>query len=124
MNKKILTFSLLWSFSAIFRALDQLMRWEQEGQSWLPMWVFTWDSGLFAILDAPHVYMGLKLVLFGLGAFVLYPIIKYYDDNLKPESLKWIVLAILVLVYYQVFNLFYHIVFRYPEFWRWPILGV
>jgi hypothetical protein len=93
----------------MFGALVQLIHFGQwEEQSWLPGWVFTWDLRILSTLDAYHVYQGLWLVLFGAGFYVL-------------GFTWWVWIAVVVVGYWQVYNLFYHIIFRRREYWRWPI---
>jgi hypothetical protein len=77
--------------------------------SWVPLKVFLWDLKFISTADSIHVYMGLKLILFGLAFYAL-------------PSLPWWIVGGIILAYYQVFNLFFHIVFRKPKYWRWPIL--
>ena len=100
---------IFFVLSAMSGALVQLIVFSQwEEQSWLPEWVFTWDLGILSTLDAYHVYQGLWLVLFGAGFYVL-------------GFIWWVWIAVVVVGYWQVYNLFYHIIFRRREYWRWPI---
>jgi hypothetical protein len=100
---------ILFCVSAVFRALDQIIHWEQWGVSWLPAWVFFWNCRYLSTLDSFHTYMGVKLISFGLAFYALPP-------------LPWWIVGGIILAYYQVFNLFFHIVFKKPKYWRWPIL--
>jgi hypothetical protein len=47
------------------------MRWNQERVTWLPDIVWTWRIGRFKVIDAAHVYMGLKITLLAIGAHIL-----------------------------------------------------
>lgn len=113
MNRKDVVFVALLFVSAVFRALEQIMRWNRELQSWLPEWVFSWDFKFLSTFDAVHVYMGITLIAFGV-AFIFVP-----GNSRIP---LWLGVAIVIWLYYQVFNLFYHVIFIWPDFWRWPIL--
>jgi hypothetical protein len=95
---KYLPFILL-IVSAIFRSLDQIMRWKQQDQTWLPEWIWTWHIGDFKALDAEHVYMGLKLTLACIGMHIL---------NFQP----WWAYPLIWFGYYQIFNLFFHIIWK------------
>jgi hypothetical protein len=113
-------FYFLLFISAVFRALDQIIRWDRAWQSWLPGWVFDWDLGFLSIADAVHVYMGITQVAFGL-AFLSYSL--WNIPPRLPRSIRWLLLGGIIIIYYQVFNLFYHVIFIQSEFWRWPILA-
>jgi hypothetical protein len=93
--------------SALFRGLDQIIFWDQQKLSWLPEKVFFWDLEFVAIADSFHFYMGMKLICFGLGFYFL----PFYP---------WYIVGGIIFVYYQVFNLFFHIIFKKREYWRWP----
>lgn len=94
---------VLLTISAFFRSLDQLAIFG-HGKSWLPDFVFTWK--IVRTLDARHTYMGIKLITFGLG-FYFYP----WDAWTIP---------FIIYAYYQFFNLFFHNIWRFPEFWEFP----
>lgn len=96
-------FWIILIFSAIVRSLDQLTIFSYT-QSWLPEKFFTWK--VYKIFDAVHTYMGIKLVSFGLG-FLFY-------------NWDYWTIPLTIYLYYQVFNLFFHVVWRYPEFWEIP----
>lgn len=106
--------SLLFA-SSVARALDQIMRFSREWVSWLPAWVFDWDIGWPSTFDAVHIYMGITLIGFGV-AFLFTP-------AATGRIPKWLFVAVSIVLYYQVFNLFYHVIFIKPEFWRWPIFN-
>jgi len=109
-------FVVLLLISAVSRALEQIMRWAREYQSWLPEGMFTWDLRVLSTMDAVHVYMGITLLAFGV-AFLFFP------REFKPFRLKcWLYVAAFAFLYYQAFNLFYHVIFIQPAYWRWPIL--
>jgi len=114
MRKNEIIFSALLISSAIFRALNQFQRWRNEFISWLPEWVFSWDLNFWIVttLDAEHVYMGGELVLFGIALYMLGRMI--FVDVPLP---RWLFITAIIFIYYQVFNLFYHFIFRYPEYW-------
>jgi hypothetical protein len=135
---------IFFVLSAMFGALTQLIVFEQwERQSWLPEWVFTWDWGILSTLDAYHVYQGAWLICFGIAFFKLGNglvggylaswilntndlFLQFYIWGYKRfgRFWRWVVVAGIVILYYQVYNAFYHIVFRFPAFWRWPIFNL
>lgn len=94
--------------SAIFGALKQYIIYYNYKTSWLPEWVFLWESNLLSTLDASHVYQGAWLMLFGLAFYLL-------------DGMWWVWIVVLMVGYWQVYNLFYHVIFRRRAFWRWPI---
>jgi len=123
--KPFIIFMLISAFS---RALDQIIVWGRARQSWLPQGVFGWALPYPSIADAIHVYMGLKLICFGLAFFHFpeqwrNPYLKYYTEkDFRRAILKrWILIALVIFIYYQVFNLFFHVILIKPEFWRWPL---
>lgn len=105
---------VIWIISAISRALDQMVILKREALSYLPDWVFNWDLG-FATFDAFHTYQGITLIAFGVGGYFFYRVF-------GNRTLKYQVIAGLIAVYayYQVFNLFFHVVFLKPEHWEFP----
>lgn len=94
---------ILIIISAIARSLDQLIRFGYS-RSWLPEKIFNWE--IAEKLDAVHFYMGIKLISFGLGFY-------FYSWDLWTIPLT-------IYIYYQIFNLFFHIIWLYPEFWEFP----
>lgn len=131
---------LFFTLSACFGALTQLIVFEQYSQSWLPEWVLRWDLGVLLTADAYHVYQGLWLICFGIAFFRVGSVLlsgyissqmlkwknwflKIYVRGFKifGKFWRWVIVAGIIILYYQIYNLFYHIIFRYPEFWRWPI---
>jgi hypothetical protein len=98
MEQTILSLTFIF-FSAVFRSLDQIMRWNQEKVTWLPDIVWTWKICEFKTFDAVHFYMGLKITLLAIGVHIL------------PTQV-WYVYLILWFGYYQVFNLFFHVIWK------------
>lgn len=91
--------------SAAFSGLDQLirLRWWLD-MSWLPGRVFVWNSRVGKI-DAWHTYQGATYL--GLAAgFML-------------AALNWWMFIAVFLAWFQVRNLFMHVVWLKPEYWRW-----
>jgi hypothetical protein len=99
---------ILLIISAAFRALVQIIVFNQAHQSWLPEIVFTWDLREGTVFDAYHIYQGIWEVLAMVGFYLL-------------GGLDWWIIAGVILIYWQCFNLFFHIIFRLPQFWRWPL---
>lgn len=91
--------------AAAFSGLDQLIRlhWWVD-HSWLPGWVFMWNSGVGKI-DAWHTYQG--AVYLGLAAGFLL------------SQLNWWMFIAVFLAWLQVRNLFLHIIWLKPKYWRW-----
>lgn len=102
--------------SAMFRALTQIILFRAPW-SWLPEWVFSWDWRYWSTIDAYHVYQGAWEVLSWAGWALLALEWVKRGENGTEAILVGIVIWFL---YYVVFNLFYHIIFTKPEFWRWP----
>lgn len=127
---------ILLIISAIFRALDQMLRfygnslqWDADRvgwvetviESWLPD--FTWSWSIFGKFDAEHTYMGLKLITFGLA---FYP---WYLFGIQPFEYGWMNypdwwywLPLYILGYYQVFNLFFHVIFCRVKYMSFPFV--
>ncbi len=105
---------IFWTVSAISRALDQIIILERDYQSYLPGWVFRWDLGLGTV-DAFHTYQGITLVAFGIACYYFYHFLQRMTPKYKIAG--WL---IAVYGYYQVFNLFFHVVFLKPEYWQFP----
>jgi hypothetical protein len=103
-----------WTISAISRALDQIIILDRVYQSFLPKWIFKWDFGISTV-DAFHVYQGITLITFGIGGYYFYRLLEYQSPKYKLTA--WI---IAVYLYYQVFNLFFHVLFLKPEYWQLP----
>lgn len=97
---------IFFCLSACSRALDQMIIFQINHTSWLPQRVFTWKTRWKAV-DAIHFYQGITMVGFGLGMY-------FCTWSLWP----W--LPIVVYGYYQVFNLFFHVVFRETWYWEFP----
>lgn len=97
---------IFFCISAISRALDQLIWLNQQSTSWLPAKVFNWRLW-FKTWDALHVYQGITLMGFGLGTY-------FYSWAAWP----W--MPLVIYGYYQVFNLFFHVLFRQQWYWQWP----
>lgn len=91
--------------SAIIRAVDHIALWVQCYQSWLPRWVFHWDMKI-RVCDSEHFYMGGYLITFGLGMFI------------SPYSWWW--KPVEIYLYFQVFNLFFHVILKRWKYWRLP----
>ncbi len=106
---------VFWIISAISRALDQLVILDRMYQSYLPQWIFHWNYGL-ATVDAFHTYQGITLIAFGIAGFFFYRIL----EN-KSRRYKFIAWFIAVYVYYQVFNLFFHVFFLKIQYWQLPV---
>ncbi len=100
---KLYIFLLVLSVMA--RAIDHIKLWRQTYQSWLPWWVFGWKTKI-SVLDANHFYMGLYLISFGLGMYV------------SPYSWWW--KPVEIYLYFQVFNLFFHVILKKRVYWRLP----
>jgi hypothetical protein len=105
---------VIWVVSAISRALDQMVILQREELSYLPDWVFHWNLGL-RTFDAFHTYQGITLIAFGLAGYFFYRVLE--NRTRKYQVIAWI---IALYVYYQVFNLFFHVVFLKPEHWEFP----
>lgn len=105
---------VVWVVSAISRALDQIVILKREALSYLPDWVFHWNLG-FGTFDAFHTYQGITLMAFGVGGYFFYRV--FGNRSLKYQASAGI---IAVYAYYQVFNLFFHVVFLKPEHWKFP----
>ena len=104
-----------WTISAISRALDQIIILDRIYQSFLPTWIFKWDFGISTV-DAFHTYQGITLITFGIAGYYFYRILEYQSK--KYKLIAW---TIAVYLYYQVFNLFFHVLFLKPEYWQLPI---
>lgn len=85
--------------SALFKALHDIHEWNQSDLSWLPYEVFYWETR-WKVFNAPHTYAGLMLFLYG------------YAMHLSPfpNTTLWKLLEI--YLYFQVFNVFFHVVLR------------
>lgn len=113
--------------SALFRALTQIMVWAREEQSWLPGWIFRWDWGFWSTADAYHVYqwfwemmLAAGWMLIG-GEWLRFRQQQYLSTRAGNRMRLLLLSSAIWLIYYMVFNLFYHIIFIKPEFWRWPV---
>lgn len=126
---------ILTLVSAAIDALSQLRevpvdfpkkKKQYNEQSWIPNKFFEWDFGW--VLDAFHQYQGWGLFLFGVslvhfyiyfwGLFtaVVYKLGLYFHTF---DSLYiYLFLALYSLVWYQIRNVFFHIVFKYPKYWK------
>lgn len=89
--------------SAGFSGLDQIIRLGWIGRSWLPSWVWWWKSGIGKI-DAWHTYQGATYLGLAVG-FML-------------AALNWWMFIAVFLAWFQVRNLFMHVIWLFPEFWR------
>jgi len=93
-----LTISLLLFFlSAIFRAVDQLICWRQPETTIFPDWFF---SPGWWVIDVYHIAAGAKIWTMAL-AFYLFPL----TLSITGWILAW-------FIYYQIFNLFFHVIFK------------
>ncbi len=94
--------------SAMLRGLDHVDYWKID-QTWLPTQILNWTTR-FQVVDSWHVYKGGTLLFFGLGMFFspfpLYcKLIEFY-------------------LYFECFNLFFHVVYLYPKFWEFPFIRI
>lgn len=93
------------------RATHEIAKF-RPNYSWLPQWVYPFGI-TSPPLDSYHVYGGLfvLVLLFGL------------KTTTRSQTLKWYEGASLIvvefLVYFWVFDLFYHGIFMKPEFMDW-----
>lgn len=96
-------------FSVIFRAIAQTERFRQPRQSWLYKTFLLDFNTPIPILDAKHFWKGAKEVTLFLGAY-LFP------------TTEWHWLILILFLYWQLFNLFFHVVFVYRFYWEYPFL--
>lgn len=99
---------MLWIFILIiaagFSGLDQLIRLDWEERSWLPGVIFVWNTGIGKI-DAWHTYQG--AVYLGLAA------------GFALAGLNWWLFSAVFLAWFQMRNVFMHIIFLKSEYRRW-----
>jgi hypothetical protein len=100
---------LLLILSAMFRSFDQIIRYNQQDQTWLPNWFWNWRIGNFKVLNADHVYMGVKMTLSWIGFLLLGAL---FISNGVPTFYQVLLFIAIWLAYYQVFNLFFHIILK------------
>lgn len=113
---------ILLVLAAAFSGLDQLIRLSWEVRSWLPMWFFTWDSGIGKI-DAWHTWQGMVYFLLLSGGIFLG---KELYDVAETRGGSFVVLFFVVvfLLWFQIRNLFMDIIWLNPSEWSWPFKGV
>lgn len=98
---------ILFIFSAIFRAMAQTQRFRQPYQSWLYKTNLLTFKTFVPILDAKHFWKGAKEITLIIGAYLL-------------PTLEWWLIPVIIFVLWQIFNLFFHIVFVYADYWEFP----
>lgn len=95
-------FVLFLAASAIFRSMEQISN-NRFDRTWLPKWLIS--RGGRINIDGYHIVSALHYwSMFFAGIF-------YFMSGF---SLWWI--ALLWLVYGNIFSLFYHVIFMKPEF--------
>jgi len=115
----------LFIYSAMFGAFTQMIIWNNFAlYSWLPAWFFTWNAPWPSTLDAFHVYQGIHLLCFGLAFYLfssdLPPVKPLPGLPLILARLHWWLIPALVVAYYVIYNLCYHVIFVHPQYWRYP----
>lgn len=97
----------LLTLSAIFRAIQEHAKWKNDKD--LSIFHGTWflKTDGFLNLDGYHICSFLHIFFFALAGYIFdYPI--------------WSIPIFTHLFFYQIFNLFYHILFN-PKFWRFEL---
>lgn len=105
----------LFISSAFFAAIDQIIRLERISHSWLPSFFWYWVVSRPTI-DAWHTYQGLKIVLFGLFFYFFQMNILWFAFI----NFEWFWLSIVIYIWYQIRNLFLHVVLLKPKYWQFP----
>ena len=111
--KLFIIFTIL---SALFRAIDHIGLWGQLHATWLPSCLWNWKTRWRAF-NAEHFYMGLYLMFFGLACI---------NSPMEYET-SWVFFsqfAFYLWCYFQIFNLFFHVVLKKKAWWEWPIFRI
>ena len=109
--------------SALFRGLDQIIRFNQQELSWLPKWVFTWNLGLISG-DAEHIYMYLKMTFYGMWFGLVMTMIVPEIEDIYSGLVVIGSFLFMQLIYYQAFNLFFHVLLKKIEYVEYPFFRV
>lgn len=104
-----------WVLTGFFAAVDQLIRLDRIGWSYLPKGFFTWKLRLnfmfwfpaFRHIDAWHTYQGLKMILFGLSL------------RATPIDVWWQI-ALVIYGWYELRNFFMHWALLWSYHRRFP----
>jgi len=90
-------FATLFATSAIFRAIDQLVLFRKPDTVIFPDWFY---SPGWWVIDVYHISAGMKLWALAV-AFYLCP----YQLTIYTFALSW-------FIYYFIFDLFFHVLFK------------
>lgn len=98
-------------------------------RSWLPNFIFKWDFKsipvIGGVLDAFHQFQGWGLFLYGYSCSIFFG--RYYMELLSwfpiNSTFRFFVysvafMAVYTLAWYQIRNLFLHIIWIYPKYWK------
>lgn len=112
---------ILLILAAAFSGLDQIIRLGWEYRSWFPEWFFSWDTG-WGKFDAWHTWQGMVYFLLLAGGIFL-------SGELDKVSYKGGIFVVLFfvtvfLLWFQIRNLFLHIIWLKPEYWQFPFRQV
>jgi len=103
---------------AIFRAMHEISKFRID-RSWLPSWDYPF--GIKAPpLDSYHVYGGLFVLVLIAGLRLKLRIIGQSVNTWWQSVL--IVIVEMYLIYFWIFDWFYHVIFMKPEFMEWKYI--
>lgn len=111
----LILFILFTFLSAAIRAIDHIGLWGQLHATCLPKWLWNWSIPRLRSADSEHFYMGLYLVLFGAACF-------YFPVGYKNDWRFYFLVAAYILIYFEIFNLFFHVIFKERKWQEWPFL--
>lgn len=114
-----ITFFIL---SAAIRAIDHLELWGQGYTSWLPDWIWGWETP-FRSFDSRHFWMGLYLLLWGIAHYFLGQVEFLYRFGFSNWIL-WTIFLVDIYIYFQIFNLFFHVIWKSKGWKEFPFFRI